>query len=184
MPIAAIPQGIELRKISAVQKRAVDELLQKQKDTSLLNTAIPSTILLIIASGAGLIYLFKDQIREWAENQVGSLAEAIKQFIVGGIVSSGGGVADIFTDTLNKVFTFNPTTPATFVDAQGNVQTLSRCQRWENDANDQLAKVQAGGLSRSEKVEIATTILLIAKNMKSEGCEKPTSISQAQWNEA
>ena len=44
MPIAAIPQGIELRKISAVQKRAVDELLQKQKDTSLLNTAIPSTI--------------------------------------------------------------------------------------------------------------------------------------------
>ena len=113
MPIAAIPQGIELRKISAAQKRAVDELLKKQKDTSLLNTAIPSTILLIIAGGAGLIFLFKDQIREWAENQAGNLAEAIKQFIVGGIVSSGGGVADIFTETLNKVFTFNPTTPAT-----------------------------------------------------------------------
>ena len=184
MPIAAIPQGIELRKISAGQQKAIDELLKKQKETSLLNSAIPSTALLIVAGGAGMIFLFKDQIREWAESQAGNLGQAIKNFIVGGTVSAGGGVADIFTDTLNRVFTFNPTTPATFVDAQGNVQTLTRCQRWENDANDQLAKVQAGGLSRSEKVEIATTILLIAKNMKSEGCEKPTSISQAQWNEA
>jgi len=184
MPIAAIPQGIELRKISAAQKRAVDELLKKQKDTSLLNTAIPSTILLIIAGGAGAIYLFRDEIRKWAEDQKADLWNAIKNFIVGGTISAGSGVAEIFTETLNKVFTFNPTTPATFVDAQGNIQTLSRCQRWENDANDQLAKVQAGGLSRSEKVEVATTILLIAKNMKNEGCEKPTSISQDQWNEA
>ena len=66
MPIAAIPQGIELRKISAGQQKAVDELLKKQKETSLLNSAIPSTALLVIAAGTGAIYLFRDEIKEWA----------------------------------------------------------------------------------------------------------------------
>ena len=44
MPIAAIPQGVEIRKISAVQKRALDELLKHQKEQSLLQTAMVALI--------------------------------------------------------------------------------------------------------------------------------------------
>ena len=36
MPITAVPQGVELRKISAVQKRALHELLSKQRENNLL----------------------------------------------------------------------------------------------------------------------------------------------------
>ena len=44
MPIAAIPQGVELRKISAVQKRAIDDLLKKQKESNILETAVGALI--------------------------------------------------------------------------------------------------------------------------------------------
>ena len=40
MPIAAVPQGIELRKISAVQKKAVDELLKQQRESTFLLTLV------------------------------------------------------------------------------------------------------------------------------------------------
>ena len=68
MPIAAIPQGVEIRKISSVQKRALDELLKQQKEQSLLQTAmvalIPSFTALTIAGTFGYIYIHRDTIAD------------------------------------------------------------------------------------------------------------------------
>ena len=50
MPITAIPKDVELRKISAVQKKALDDLLSKQRENTLLETVISATIPLPIVS--------------------------------------------------------------------------------------------------------------------------------------
>ena len=103
--------------------------------------------------------------------------------------AAGGAVADVIIDVgellrEQPVFEDNPTTPELFQLASGRVVELTRCQRWEQDATDILAKVQAGGLSSSETVQAALATKRVAKNMKKEGCDRPSAISQAQWDES
>mgnify|MGYP003153988873 CR=1 FL=1 len=175
MPIAAIPQGIELRKISAVQQKAVDELLNKQREASLWNSAIPSTALLVIAAGAAVTFLFKDQIQEWAKDQAGNIGKAITEKVVETAKGTGATVADIVTGVIGRD---EPRSPGTFTDAQGNVLTIPRCSRWENDYVDSVSQAQAGG----NVTILALAQLNIIKNMKAEKCERPVTISQSQWN--
>jgi len=172
MPIAAIPPGIELRKISATQQKAVDELLKKQKETSLLNSAIPSTALLVIAAGAGGIYLFRDEIQQWAKDQTGNLWNAIKEKVVDGVVGAGGGVAEIITDVIGRD---NPRTPEYTKSGAG---PIPRCTRWESDYLDTLRQVQEGG----SVTALALAQLNIIKNMKAEKCSRPSSIPKSQWD--
>jgi len=164
MPITAIPQGIELRKISSTQKKAIDELLKKQKETSLLNTAIPATVVLVIAGGAAAIFLFRDEVTEWAKKQ-----------IEGGAISAGKKVADIITTIVGRE---NPRTPAEFTDAQGNVMTIPRCTRWETDYVDTQTMAQEGG----SVTALALAQLNIIKNMKADKCTRPVIIKQSQWD--
>ena len=86
MPITAIPQGVEIRKITAVQKRALDELLGKQKETSLLQTLIPSFSFIAVASIGAYIYIKRDTIKE----ELLELEETIRQM-------AGRGVTEAFT---------------------------------------------------------------------------------------
>ena len=53
MPIAAVPQGVELRKISAVQKRALDDLLRNQRENNLLETTISAAVPALAFIGVG-----------------------------------------------------------------------------------------------------------------------------------
>jgi len=175
MPIAAIPPGIELRKISAVQQKAVDELLKKQREASLWNSAIPSTALLVIAAGTGAIYLFRDEIKQWAKDQAGNIGEAVKEKIIDTAKGTGGVVADVITTIIGRE---NPRTPAEFIDAQGNVLTIPRCQRWETDYVDTQRMAQEGG----SVTALALAQLNIIKNMKAEKCERPVIIKQSQWD--
>lgn len=178
MPIAAVPQGVELRKISAVQKRALDELLTKQKETSIIQTAIPSAVVLIIAGGGALAYLFKDEMTGFLKKQVEAAAEV-----------TGGGIVDTVLETVEKVadtvgFKAEPKTPEYIQAGDRVIGPLSRCKRWESDAADVLAIVQAGDLGVAETITAAIAIKGIAKQMKKEGCDRPTAISQAQWDES
>ena len=172
MPIAAIPPGIELRKISAVQQKAVDELLKKQKETSLLNSAIPSTALLVIAGGAGAIYLFRDEIKQWAKDQAGNIGEAVKEKIIDTAKGTGGVVADVITTIIGRE---NPRTPEFTESGAG---PIPRCQRWESDYVDTIRMVQEGG----SVTALALAQLNIIKNMKAEKCSRPSSIPSSQWN--
>ena len=179
MPIAAIPQGVELRKITPTQKNALDDLLKKQKEGSLLQTAIAVTIpsvALLVASGAAVaLFYYKDELEEYIRNLPTTVATA-----------AGGKVADVITDLGGAVakaagFSDDPTTPEYLPSGVG---PLSRCKRWEVDATEILSRIQTGNLSKSQTVKAALALKRVAKNMKAEGCSRPASITTVQWNEA
>ena len=175
MPITAIPKGVELRKLTAVQRRALDELITKERGSNALTTAVLVGIPSIIAGSAVLAYVFKDEAKEWFAEQEENFREAFVKVVAG----AGEGIVDIVIDTGNKIFRNNPVTPEI---VQGS--TLDRCTRWSVDATENLARTQKGNLSRDEKARAALNLIYIAKNMKSEGCSRPSAISQAQWDQA
>ena len=175
MPITAIPKGVELRKLTAVQRKALDELITKERGSSALTTAILVGIPSIIAGSAVLAYVFKEEAKEWFEKQ----EETIKKIVVTAVENTGEGIVDIVLDTANKVFQNNPKTPKVV-----NGSELTRCTRWAVDATDVLALVQKGDLGKTETVAAALAIIGIAKEMKREGCSRPAAISQAQWDQA
>jgi 2-methylaconitate cis-trans-isomerase PrpF len=175
MPITAIPKGVELRKITAVQKRALDELITKERGSSALTTAILVGIPSIIAGSAVLAYVFKEEAKTWFAEQEENFREAVVKVVAG----AGGGIVDVVLDTANKVFQNNPKTPKVV-----NGSELTRCTRWAVDATDVLALVQKGNLTKAETVTAAFATIAIAKAMKLEGCSRPAAISQDQWDEA
>jgi len=175
MPITAIPKGVELRKITAVQKRALDELITKERGSSALTTALVVGIPSIIAGSAVLAYVFKEEAKEWFDKQ----EEKIKDVVTNIVVNTGEGIVDVVLDTANKVFQNNPKTPKVV-----NGSELTRCTRWAVDATDVLALVQKGNLTKAETVAAAVATIGIAKAMKLEGCSRPSAISQAQWDQA
>ena len=175
MPITAIPKGVELRKITAAQKRALDELITKERGSSALTTAVLVGIPSIIAGSAVLAYVFKEEAQEWFKDQTEEIWPTIKKAIVQSPVKAGGVVADVVTNTLAS-FALDPITPEV---VQGS--TLTRCTRFAVDATDVLAKLNTKEMG---KVEGALSILTIAKQMKREGCNRPSAISQDQWDQA
>ena len=174
MPITAIPKGVELRKITAVQKRALDELITKERGSSALTTAILVGIPSIIAGSAVLAYVFKEEAKEWFDKQEQKVKDVVKDVVV----KTGETMVELVVETGNKIFRNNPVTPEQYGGA-----TLDRCTRWSVDATENLARVQKGNLTRTEKVGLATNLKIIISNMKSEGCSRPSAISQAQWDE-
>ena len=75
MPIAAVPAGVEIKKITPTQKKALDELLKKQKETSLLETLIPSLAFVGVSVAAGVgIWAYLNQ--ESLTNTLKELAES------------------------------------------------------------------------------------------------------------
>ena len=55
MPLTAVPQGVEIRKLSAAQKNALDKLLESQNGSSTKNTALAVGIPSIFLGVAGFI---------------------------------------------------------------------------------------------------------------------------------
>ena len=175
MPITAIPKGVELRKITAVQKRALDELITKERGSSALTTALVVGIPSVVAGSAILAYVFKEEAQEWYADKKGEIVEAIKTIVE----NTGGGIVSVVLDTANKVFQNNPKTPEIVNGAK-----LTRCTRWAVDATDVLALVQKGNLTKAETTVAAIATIAIAKEMKREGCSRPSAISEDQWKQA
>jgi len=169
MPITAIPKDVELRKISAVQKKALDDLLSKQRENTLLETVISATIpaAAFVGVGGAAVYLTYAYLKDI---ELPSFEDVV--------VETGATLVETVIKAGNKIFTNNPVTPEV---VQGS--TLTRCTRWAVDATDNLARVQKGNLSTTEKIGLATNLKYIIVNMKSEGCSRPSAISQAQWDE-
>jgi len=172
MPITAIPKGVELRKITAVQKKALDELITKERGSSALTTALVVGIPSIVAGSAILAYVFKEEMKSWFEEQ----EEAVKELVKEVVVKTGETIVETVIETGNKIFKNDPVTP----EVVGN-QTFTRCVRWELDAVDNVTRTQKGNLTTTEIVGLATNLKYIISNMKSEGCSRPSAISVEQW---
>lgn len=179
MPITAVPQGVELRKLSAVQKRAVDDLLQKQRENNLLETTISTAIPALAFAGVGgaailVAYSYLNDLKLPTAKEVAkAVTTAAGEVVSDVVIDVGGGLAKA------AGFEDNPTTPEYLPSGVG---PLSRCKRWELDALDILTRVQSGKLSKTETVQAALATKRVIKNMKAEGCDRPTAISQAQWD--
>ena len=172
MPITAIPQGVELRKLTAVQKRALDELITKERGSNALTTAILVGVPSIVAGSAILAYVFKEEAKTWLSEQQETFVEIIKK----APLTAGTVVADAVTTAATTLFSLNPATPKVVDGSE-----LTRCTRWAVDATDILERINKGNIGTTEA---ATSLLIIAKQMKKEGCGRPSAISQAQWDQA
>ena len=167
MPIAAIPAGVEIRKISAVQKKALDELLKKQKDsdltTSLLTPLIPTIAFVGVAAVGG--------IAAWAYLKDTDPVATAKSWAE----SSGSVVADTLLSVLPSPDT--PLTPETLAD--GTVFPI--CTRFEADyvsQNEIKNEIPFIGGTMQALAQLDTI-----KKMKENGCSKPFIIPQSQWDQ-
>jgi hypothetical protein len=177
MPITAVPQGVELRKLSAVQKRAVDDLLAKQRESSLVENFVTSALPALAFAGVGgaavlVAYSYLNDLKIPTAKEVAkAVTTAAGEIVSDVVIDVGGGLAKA------AGFEDNPTTPEFLPSGLG---PLSRCKRWEIDAVDIVTRIQ-GGLNEVEKVQAALALKRVIKNMKKEGCDRPTAISVDQW---
>ena len=177
MPITAVPQGVELRKLSAVQKRAVDDLLAKQRESSLIENFVTSALPALAFAGVGgaavlVAYSYLNDLKNPTAKEVAkAITTAAGEIVSDVVIDVGGGLAKA------AGFEDNPTTPEFLPSGLG---PLSRCKRWEVDAVEIVSRIQ-GGLNEVEKVQAALALKRVIKNMKKEGCDRPTAISIDQW---
>ena len=172
MPITAIPAGVEIRKITAVQKRALDELLGKQKETSLLQTLIPSFSFVAVGMIGAYIYIKRDTIKE----QLEEFEETIRQM-------AGRGVTEAFT-TFGEAVTGVPTpdTP-TYEPEEGTIfEGMTTCQLFEYDVVELFSRMD--GANFYEKFAIGFNLQQKYRGMKSAGCSKPPRVPQNDWDKA
>ena len=136
---------------------------------------------LAVLGGIGAIaYVFKNELQQYLKDK----EEDVVTWI-GGLPRAGGGlVADAIIGLEGALFPQNPVTPE-FIEVGGRtIGPLSRCKRWETDATEWLSVKQSkGDLGPAESVVAALAAARIIKNMKKEGCPKPSAFTQAQWDE-
>ena len=168
MGISAIPPGVEIRKLTPMQERALDKLLKAQRDENTLQTAIRvavPTLAFVGVAGIGIVTTFA-YLKDIE-------LPSVKDIVKGAGVDAGGIVADVITTVIGRD---NPRTPEFTPSGAG---PIPRCQRWESDYVTTI-KDDPGPI---ETTLLATAQLNIIKNMKAEGCSRPSSIPARQWNE-
>ena len=173
MPIAAIPQGVEIRKISAVQKRALDELLGRQREQTLLQTAIvalvPSVTALTIAGTFGYIYIHRDTIADQYEQLKENFSKGVTQgFTDFGKTITGGYMA--------------PDEPSNKPEEGTVFENLTKCQLYEYDITTLFRRMEGAGFW--DKFAIGYNLQEKYKGMKREGCPKPARVRQEDWDRA
>jgi hypothetical protein len=173
MAIAAIPQGVEIKKITATQKRALDELLKAQRDENTLQTAIRvaiPTVAFVGVAGVAIATTFaylKDLELPTVKDIVTGAGDLVSDTIVGGVDALVGEQ--------------QPVTPEYLPSGAGPIPI---CKRWETDYVTTLEQISQG-----EADSITGTIVgaLVQKNiikqMKKRGCDRPMTIPQSQWDE-
>ena len=167
MGISAIPPGVEIRKLTPMQERALDKLLKSQRDENTLQTAIRvavPTLAFVGVAGIGIVTTFA-YLKDIE-------LPSVKDIVKGAGVDAGGIVADVITTVIGRD---NPRTPEFTPSGAG---PIPRCQRWASDYVDTV-KDDSGPV---ESTILAVAQLNIIKNMKAEGCTKPSVIKQSQWD--
>ena len=163
MGIAAIPSGVEIKKLTPRQEKALDKLLKAQRDENTLQTAIRvavPTLAFVGVAGVAIATTFA-YLKDIPLPSVKDLA-----------IDAGGTVADLITTAVGRT---DPRTPEFTPQGAG---PIPRCQRWASDYIDTIED-DAGYI---DTVLLATTQLNIIKNMKAEKCTRPSVIPKSQWD--
>ena len=178
MPIAAIPAGVELRKLSATQKKALDKLLESQNGSSTKNTALAVGIPTIALAIGGMAFLFKNEIKEAVKESW----DDIKEF-------TEGIPAGMFTGTIDAGFALGKEiTGVDLTDVTGRAtevfgEDVSLCEQYGYDLVELQQRVDS-----TSKYNVPAIIALgigkrsKLKGMKAAGCNKPPYIQQGDWD--
>mgnify|MGYP003150077800 FL=1 len=173
MPVIAIPKDIEFRKVTPTQQKSLEKIMSDSKNNTLRAVAIPTIALSTLAIVGGTAFLFRDQLKQFAEDNIDNLGEAIAEKIKGVVIGAG----DIVSDTIVTVVGRDePKTPEFTPSGAG---PIPRCTRWESDYVDTIKDDP----SPTEIVLLALAQKNIIKNMKREKCDRPSSIPQSQWDD-
>ena len=178
MPIAAIPQGVEIRKLSAVQNKALQKLLENQNGSSTKNTALLVGIPTIALAIGGMAFLFKDEIKEAVKeswDDIKEFAEGIPAGAFTGAIDAGFA--------LGKEITGVDLEATTGTAAEVFGEGVSLCEQYGYDLVELQQRVDA-----TSKYNVPAIIALgigkrsKLKGMKAAGCSKPPYIDQNDWN--
>lgn len=175
MPLTAVPQGVEIRKLSAAQKRALDKLLESQNGSSTKNTALAVGIPTIALVIGGMAFLFKDEIKETAKSEW----ENIKSF-------AKGIPAGIFVGTIESGFALGKEITGIDLEATtGRAEEIygpdiGICQQYEFDLVELAQRTE--GAAWWEKPLLGFNIRQKLKGMKKAGCSKPSFTPQIDWD--
>ena len=174
MPITAIPQGVEIRKISSVQKKALDDLLKQQKEHSLLQTAmvalIPSITALTIAGTFAYVFIHRDTIADKYEELKQDFSKGVTQGFTdfGKTITGGAIAADVPVHTPEKGTVF---------------ENMNTCQLFEYDIVELFSRMDNAN-DPFTKFAIGYNLQEEYKGMKKAGCPKPARIKQEDWDRA
>ena len=173
MPVIAIPKDIEFKNVTSAQQKSLDKIMSEVKNNTLRAVAIPTIALTSLAIVGGTAFLFRDQLKQFTEDNIDNLGEAIAEKIKGVVTGAG----DIVSDTIVTVVGRDePKTPEFTPSGAG---PISRCLRWESDYVDTIKD----NPSPTEIVLLALAQKNIIKNMKRDKCDRPSSIPQSQWDD-
>ena len=168
MAIAAIPPGVEIKKLTPTQQKELDKLLQKQRDENTLQTAIRvaiPTLAFVGVAGIGIATTFA-YLKDIE-------LPSVKDLVTGATVDAGSIVADTISVIVGRN---DPKTPEFTPSGAG---PIPRCTRWESDYVDTIKD----NPSPTEVVLLALAQKNIIKSMKREKCDKPSIIPQSQWDD-
>ena len=173
MPVIAIPKDIEFRKVTPTQQKSLEKIMSDSKNNTLRAVAIPTIALSTLAIVGGTAFLFRDQIKEFVQENVDDLTGAITEKIKGVVTGAGDIVSDPIVTVVGRD---EPQTPEFTPSGLG---PIPRCKRWESD----YVTTIKDDPSPTEIVLLALAQKNIIKNMKRDKCDRPSIIPQSQWDD-
>ena len=173
MPVIATPKDIEFRKVTPAQQKSLDKIMSDSKNNTLRAVAIPTIAITSLTIVGGTAFLFREQLKQFAEDNIDNLGEAVVEKIKGVVTGAG----DIVSDTITTVVGRDE--PRTREFTPSGLGPIPRCKRWESD----YVTTIKDDPSPTEIVLLALAQKNIIKNMKREKCDRPSSIPQSQWDD-
>ena len=196
MALELMPDGVTFKKLNKTQATALERYYKRAHDKPLAETVgLPILAGGVVIAGAigAIAYIFRDEAKTAFEDAKEDFFTWLTALPKKGAIAAGGGLADVIVNLGDALFTGEGLDePLTKENVLLNPEDsprdyryagpLTRCQRWENDATDWLARDQAG-VPWWLIVPHALVLKGIIKNMKADGCSRPTSITVAQWKD-
>ena len=99
MPVIAIPKDIEFRKVTPLQQKSLEKIMGDNQNRLLQAVAIPTVALTALTIVGGAAYLFRDNIAQFAKDNVDNIGEAI----VEKIKDTATGAGDLVSDTSGTI---------------------------------------------------------------------------------
>ena len=177
MGIAAIPPGVEIKKLTPTQEKALDKLLKAQRDENTLQTAIRvaiPTVAFVGVAGVAIATTFaylRDVDLPTVKDIATGAGDLVSDAIVNGVEAVTGKQ--------------QPKTPEYITLGDGRtVGPLPICKRWETDYVDVMAQIQEGEAEGYVGTVVGALLQKnIIKQMKKQGCDRPNTIPATQWDE-